>query len=330
MRAAFDQPKHDRGDLLPLTLPSRRGRGCRARRVWQSLAAAICVCALAAGCGTTRSSDTTRTATEQILLSNAIDQAVNGIDLEPLAGKDVFLDTERLKGTTDENYLISSLRQHMLAQGCHLMSEKNSAQYIVEARAGAVGTNSHSLLFGVPATTLPSVGTVYPGVPSSIPEIALAKTTKQAGVAKIALFAYNRETGRPVWQSGAFPATADAKNAWFFGLGPFQRGSIYDGKTRFAGSDAQFLPFKTKNGDESGPARPSIPVTAEAVFDEPPEEIVRRPAAAAGGTGETKTSSAVQGPNGHGGDDVVPAAHIKRLPATEKAAQNAARNEPSH
>jgi len=287
-----------------------------------ALIGACCLCVLAVGCGTTRSSDTIRTATEQILLSNAIDQAVNGIDFQSLAGKDVFLDTAPLKGVTDENYLVSSLRQHMLAQGCYLMPEKNSAQYIVEARAGALGTNSHSLLFGVPATTLPSVGTAYPGVPSSIPEIPFAKTTKQAGVAKIALFAYNRETGRPVWQSGAFPVTADAKNAWFFGLGPFQRGSIYDGKTKFAGSDAQFLPFKSKKSEDAGPLRPAIPVTAEAVFDEPPEELARKHGEAA--SAGNKKASAEQSPSGNGGD-VVPAGHIKRLPATEKAVQDAAR-----
>ncbi len=265
-----------------------------------------------------------RTATEQILLSNAIDEAVNGIDFQPLAGKDVFLDTERLKGVTDENYLVSSLRQHMLAQGCMLKSEKAAAQYVVEARASALGTNSHSILIGVPAVNLPNVGTAYPGVPASIPEIPFAKTTKQAGVAKIALFAYNRETGRPVWQSGAFPVTADAKNAWFLGLGPFQRGSIYDG-TKFAGSDTHFLPFKNKDSEQVS-SRPSIPVTAEAVFDEPPAEIARKP-----GTGDSKPGDSKSGDSKsneakttsseHGAGSVVPAGHILRLPRTEKQSQ---------
>ena len=308
-------------------LPVPEGKGDRARRYWPALAAAVCLCALSTGCGTTRSSDTLRTATEQILLSNAIDQAVNNIDFQPLAGKDVFLDTERLKGVTDENYLISSLRQHMFAQGCVLKADKASAQYVVEARAGALGTNSHSILIGIPAVNLPGAGAAYPGMPSSIPEIPLAKTTKQAGVAKIALFAYNRETGHPVWQSGAFPVTADAKNAWFLGLGPFQRGSIYDGKTKFAGSDTQFLPFRTKDVS-STPARPSVPVTAEATFDEPPEELARKPAAETGAgvnkTSSTEPSGSGQGTSGPVSSGVVPAGHIKRLPATEKAAQDAA------
>ena len=38
-----------------------------------------------AGCGTTRSSDTNRTATEQLLISDAIDRAVQSINLQPLA-----------------------------------------------------------------------------------------------------------------------------------------------------------------------------------------------------------------------------------------------------
>ena len=88
-----------------------------------------------------------------------------------------------------------------------------------------LGTNSSSVLIGVPSTPLPGV---VPGMPATtIPEIDFAKTTRQAGIAKIALFAYNQSTGKPIWQSGTFPVVSDAKNTWFFGAGPFQRGSIY-------------------------------------------------------------------------------------------------------
>src|SRR6516225_2644969 len=67
------------------------------------------------GCGTTRMSDTQRTATEQLLISNAIDQAVSQVDFRPLAGKSVYFDPQYLEGTVDRGYLVSSLRQHLLA-----------------------------------------------------------------------------------------------------------------------------------------------------------------------------------------------------------------------
>jgi hypothetical protein len=221
--------------------------------------------ALLPGCGTTRWSDTSRTATEQLLLSTAIDRAINQIDFKPLAGKDVYFDPQYLQGVTDEKYIISSIRQHLLASGCTLKANREEATYVVEARAGAVGTNRHDVMVGIPALNVPAP-LALAGVPPTIPEVPFAKTTDQKGVAKIGLFCYNQKTGRPVWQSGVFPVVTNAKDTWILGTGPFSRGSIYDG-TRFAGSRI-LLPFGRRRPGPPMP-QPPIPVTAEAVFEEP-------------------------------------------------------------
>lgn len=221
------------------------------------------------GCGTTRWSDTSRTATEQLLLSDAMDRAVSRLDFRALAGRRVFLDTKYLEGITDAPYLTSSIRQQMLASGCIVKTAREEADYIVEARAGTVGTDRNDLLYGIPSTKIPLS---VPGVPTQIPEIALAKRTNQRGVAKIAMFAYNRTTGRPVWQSGAVPAESKAKDLWFFGAGPFQHGNIYDG-TLFAGSEFD-VPLISP-GTEQG--KDAISVADEAYFVEPEEELARRP-----------------------------------------------------
>jgi hypothetical protein len=215
------------------------------------------------GCGTTRMSDTVRTGTEQLLLSCAIEQAVNQLGFEVLDGKRIYLDTQYLKGATDENYIVSSLRQHLLANGCVLAPDMKDAEFVVEARA-LVGTNRQEVLLGVPSMNLPNVG--LPGVPSQIPELALAKSTAQKGIAKIAVFAYHRETGRAIWQSGADPVASTAKDTWILGSGPWQRGTIYK-ETRFAGDRVQ-LPFRTEKEDER-PATPLISVAAEQFFSNP-------------------------------------------------------------
>lgn len=183
------------------------------------------------GCGTTRLTDTQRTATEQLLISNAIDTSVSQLDFTPLAGKKVYFDPQYLEGTVDRGYLVSSIRQHLLASGCLLQEDRGNAHYVVEARAGAVGTDRHSLLIGVPAMNVPAV---VPGQPSQIPEIPFAKKTDQRGAAKIAVFAYNRNTGQPVLQTGTLQAMSSAKDVWVLGAGPFRNGSIRK-KTEFAG-----------------------------------------------------------------------------------------------
>ena len=204
-------------------------------RLWHLVALVALSSLSAGGCGTTQWSDTKRTATEQMLVSDAIDRAVSKIDLRPLAGQSVFLDRTPLKDTVDENYTVSVLRQHMMASGCVLKEKADEVDYIVEARAGTVGTSRHDVLYGVPSTDLPQMGPV-PGVPNRIPEIPIAKKTDQQGVAKIALFAYHRQSGIPLWQSGNSRVASTVKDTWVLGIGPFEQGTIH-ASTRFAGDE---------------------------------------------------------------------------------------------
>ncbi len=229
------------------------------RQLW-ALCALVALCA---GCGTTRRSDTTRTATEQMLLSDAVDRAISRIDFGLLAGKEVYLDNSYLGSTVDKEYITSTLRQHMLACGCILKDKKEDAQLIVEARAGAVGTDRHDLLFGTPATTV-SLGALspVPGTPIQAPEIAFAKRTDQMGIAKIAVFAYERATGVPVWQSGTDAVASRARDLWVFGTGPFQKGSIYDGP-KFAGEELH-VPLIGRSKDQK---KPPVRVARERVFN---------------------------------------------------------------
>ncbi|MDZ7616563.1 MAG: DUF6655 family protein [Patescibacteria group bacterium] len=229
--------------------------------------AILVICSAAAlGCGTTKWTDTKRAATEQVLLSDAMDRAVSELDFRALAGKTVFLDSMYVKNATDWEYLISTMRQHMLASGCVLRDKKEDADYAVEVRAGAIGTDRHDLLYGVPATDIPSIVPVT-GVPRAIPEMPFLKKTEQRGVARIAVFAYNTKTGRPVWQSGVIPVESSAKDLWVLGAGPFQRGTIYDG-TRFAG-DKLSIPLVDPASGRDRLERFSV--TDEAYFAEPVE-----------------------------------------------------------
>ena len=209
---------------------------------------------LLAGCGTTRMTDSSRTATEQLLISSAIDHSVSEFDFRGLAGKKVYFDAQYLDGTVDKGYVVSSLRQHLLASGCLLQEERKKATYVVEARSGGVGTDHSSLLVGVPQMNVP---TLVPGQPSQIPEIPLAKKNDQNGVAKIAVFAYNRLTGERVWQSGVVQSNSTSKDVWVLGAGPFQRGSIRT-RTTFAGEPI-LSPFGLRNEEQA--RTPAVPVT---------------------------------------------------------------------
>jgi hypothetical protein len=136
--------------------------------------------------------------------------------------------------TTGHDYLSMTIRQHLAAEGAVLSAAEAGADYIVEVRAGAVGTDRDELLIGIPAFTIPSLPmTQYTS--ATIPEIPFIKRTKQRGVAKIALFAYNKTTGKPVWASGNNQDESNIRNLWFAGTGPLTRGSIAH-EASFAGN----------------------------------------------------------------------------------------------
>ncbi|MFM8414344.1 MAG: DUF6655 family protein [Planctomycetota bacterium] len=213
---------------------------------------AVLAAALVAGggCGTTRWSDSKRTATEQLLIADAVERAVMQIDMRPLAGQTVFLETTVLNDVADGNYMASALKHQLLASGCRLAASQDSADIVVEARAGALGTDRNELLFGIPATSVQVAGNG-----TSIPEMALFKRTDQRGVAEINLFAYERASGRAVWQSGLARIDSNTRDRWMMGTGPFQDGDIHD-RIEFAGERVR-SPWRRK-----GDLEHALPLTA--------------------------------------------------------------------
>lgn len=176
---------------------------------------------LNAGCGTMKTTNTSRTATEQLLVTNAIDKAVDEIDFHVLSGKTVFLDSAPASGATDTAYLSSAVRQQLMANGAQLKEKKEDAEIVLELRAGGIGTDENETVYGIPEITAP---TGLTGGSVSLPEFALAKRLGQTAYAKIAVFAYDRATGTPIWQSGTAQQEANVRSLWVLGGGPYRKG----------------------------------------------------------------------------------------------------------
>lgn len=217
---------------------------CLMRATWMLLGCFALLTSL--GCGASKM----RLATEQLVISDAVDKSVAKIDFSPLSGQRVYLDTKYMTTSrpshfVSPDYVISSLRQQMMAYDVRLMDKLEDADVVLEARCGVLGNDGHDVSFGIPAgNAASSAATSLTGtpVPPILPEISLAKRMDQVGANKIAVFAYNKETKQPIWQSGISTQISTAKDFWVFGMGPIQRGSIYGG-TRFAGD-----PLKPFNG----------------------------------------------------------------------------------
>jgi hypothetical protein len=196
------------------------------------------------------------------------------IDFSPLAGQKVYLETKymltsRPPGFVSPEYVISSIRQQMMAYDLRLQDKPEDADIIVEARCGVLGNDGHDVAFGIPggnaAATAASALSGTP-IPPILPEISLAKRMDQMGATKVAVFAYDRQSKEPIWQSGISTSTSTAKDFWVLGIGPIQRGSIYGG-TRFAGD-----PLKPFNpiAFSSRPPDPGAAFKSEQLFQSQP------------------------------------------------------------
>ena len=216
--------------------------------------------ALLSGCGTT----TKRVATEQLLMSDAVDQAISQLDFRSLEGHKVFLDTLYLHsvkgvGFVNSEYIISSLRQQLTAARCYIQDTRETADVIVEPRVGALGTDGHEVVYGIPQSgNIASAASMFSRVPiPALPEVSFGKNNAQTGIAKVVVFAYDRETRQPVWQSGIAKSESTSSDTWFLGAGPFQKGTIYEGM-RFAGQEIPPPPqFDPENFDPTHPFRRS-------------------------------------------------------------------------
>ncbi len=210
-------------------------------RVGNAAIGILCLFVLSlSGCGTTRQ----RAATEQLIASDAVDAAIAQIDFSPLTQQKVYFDSTYIRdfkgiGFVNSNYIISALRQQIIASGCLLQDKKEDADFVIEGRIGALGTDAHDVTYGIPQSkALTTLSAAIPGAPPipTIPELSIAKKQDQQGAAKIAMFAYHRETRERVWQSGLSVAHSTAKDTWIMGAGPFQQGTIYNDRVHFAGS----------------------------------------------------------------------------------------------
>lgn len=210
----------------------------------------VCVLMLvslaAAGCGINKS----RLATEQVVVSDAVDRAVATIDFSPLSGRKVFFDTQYLDGVNmgpngNVKYVIGSLRQQMLAYDCRLQEKAETADVVVEGRVGALANDGYEVTYGVPGSAAMASAAVFMSSPisaPSMPELSLGRRNHQAGTAKLGIFAYDRATREPVWQAGVTKATSEARDAWVLGLGPYQkrpnRRKLWSGKAPDAATAA--------------------------------------------------------------------------------------------
>jgi hypothetical protein len=143
-------------------------------------------------CATATETHPFRTATEQLLVTQAAEAAAKQLVVPIKSGDRVFLDTVNFTGEGSA-YAASAIREALARQGAVLASDRNASDVTVEVRLAALSIDQMNRLLGMPSLTLPISTTL---TTATIPELSLYSRRDRTGVAEFAAFAYETRTGK--------------------------------------------------------------------------------------------------------------------------------------
>ncbi|MDX1564399.1 MAG: DUF6655 family protein [Phycisphaeraceae bacterium] len=191
------------------------------RSTWSRIHRPLLCAAMLLGAGCTQYHHThpRRSATELYLMSTAVDQAVEALDVRALQGRTVYIDTT-LTPDPDHLYLIGSVRAKFLAHGVLITNWRDRADIIAELRTAGVSIDRSEFLIGIPSFPVGQAISAA-GLPASTigtPELALVKEDKRWGAASVAFVAYWRQKGKELGRSGPHLGRSYREDWSFFGL----------------------------------------------------------------------------------------------------------------
>jgi hypothetical protein len=209
-----------------------------------SLAAALL---LASGCASVKESDTARTGIEQLLISSALDQSLDQVDMRAISGANVFLKSDYLD-CVDKNYVIVGLHSRLLRNGCTLADKPEDADVVLEIASGGVGTDRTELTVGTPEVPL--------GLMGSVPKLTVFERKKAMGTAKLVVVATDTKTKQTVINRGYTLARSDHQFWSALGSGPVMSGSVVNQLEQHTGQSESMVPNSwLRTGDSKIPAQ---------------------------------------------------------------------------
>ena len=135
-----------------------------------------------AGCATRTVSNSPRTAIEQMLLSTAIDTALEKFELPQAKGKKVYIDLTNLTGDGAE-YMKVAVRARFAEIGATLTDTPDQAEFTAEVASGCLGTEFKSFIIGIPSIPVP-------GSTTPTPEASIFRKVEQTGIMKFLIFVH--------------------------------------------------------------------------------------------------------------------------------------------
>ncbi|MDD3154850.1 MAG: hypothetical protein PHS41_08275 [Victivallaceae bacterium] len=132
---------------------------------------------IAAGCTSPRTTNTARSAVEQMLLTEAIERGIRAVNFNKYRGKKVFLEYDYLAPQVDKPYIQGYLELHLARHGVLVTRKADQSELTLQVICGVLATDFDKVLFGTPTLPIPLP---YTDLTFAIPEIPLyEKITRQ-------------------------------------------------------------------------------------------------------------------------------------------------------
>ena len=145
-------------------------------------------------CASTTETNPGRTATEQLLVARAADDAVESLELPVPVGTRIFIDDTYFRAESAP-YAVSAIRGAVAEAGYPLARTRDEADAIFEIRAGTLSIDQMRRVFGIPAVRLPINDSFNV---ASVPELSFYSRRDRVGVAEFSGFVYDAKTGQPL------------------------------------------------------------------------------------------------------------------------------------
>lgn len=146
------------------------------------IAPLLVVSLMCVGCSSRLLTHTPRSAIEQLLLSRAVDKALEKLRLPELAGKKAYVDFTNLKAY-DQEYIKVATRARVAELGATLVEKADQADYTVEVSSGGLGIEFKNAVVGMPSLPVPNSPVPTPAAPAW-------RSTEQTGIVKLLIFVH--------------------------------------------------------------------------------------------------------------------------------------------
>ena len=180
----------------------------------------LAACLLSACAPTRDTSKSLRSATEQLLLSQAVERSLEEVTVPMLKDATVALEVAGL--TSDQFYVRDAVAAHLAGKvGAKIRSHQADAKYLVRVMVQALGTELDQSFFGMPQ--------VEGGlIPIALPELPLYKFVRQVGYVRYALHVYDIATGQLALATPWFTKTAASRQYTVLFFFTFRTSTLID------------------------------------------------------------------------------------------------------